>query len=396
MKNSSGLGHLKQSSSSFLQRVVSRRRFLQVMGAIVAGLLSGSCRPKWLTETSEPTFAIPPTNVPGAASAITPASRSPSQVAIARAASYDRNLVRQRVRMLIDGIGGLEDVIRSGDRVAIKVNLTGGTKWEPPAGVSATESYITHPEVVRALGELLRDAGASQLFIVEAVYDNKSYQLWGYEEVAKAIDATLLDLNNTGPYESFALTPVGAGWFIYENFVSNHILKEVDAFISVAKMKCHWSCGVTLSMKNLVGLVPARYYRLKREHYHSSALHGRDDEFKTRLPRVIIDLNRARPIHLALIDGIKTAEGGEGPWHETFNPVEPGVLIAGKDPVATDAVATAAMGFDPVVGPPFAPFLRGDNHLNLAYSMGLGTNRLEEIQVVGAAIDEVRYTFSPC
>jgi uncharacterized protein (DUF362 family) len=109
---------------------------------------------------------------------------------------------------------------------------------------------------------------------------------------------------------------------------------------------------------------------------------------------VILDLNRARPIHLAVIDGIKTGEGGEVP-RGTFNPVQPGMLIAGKNPVSTDAVATAAMGFDPTVEPPHAPFLRGDNYLNLARELGMGTNRLDEIEVVGASIDDVRYEFKP-
>jgi len=71
------------------------------------------------------------------------------------------------------------------------------------------------------------------------------------------------------------------------------------------------------------------------------------------------------------------------------------VLIAGKDPVATDAVAIAVMGFDPTVNPPAVPFLRGDNYLNMAYELGLGTNRLEEIEVAGASIDDVRYEFEP-
>jgi uncharacterized protein (DUF362 family) len=295
---------------------------------------------------------------------------------------------------LLDGLGGLDDVISSGDRVAIKVNLTGGTHFDPPAGLSATESYLTHPEVVRALSELLRDAGARELFIVEAVYDEESFPLFGYEEVAEALGATLIDLNNPHPYSDFASIPVGAGWFIYENFVFNHILEEVDAFVSVAKMKCHYNCGVTHSMKNLIGLVPASYYRLDKSHWWRSALHGSNDETGTRLPRVILDLNRARPIHLALIDGIKTAEGGEAP-RGTFNPVQPGVLIAGKDPVAADAVATAAMGFDPTINPPAAPFLRGDNYLNMAHELGLGTNRLEEIEVVGLSIEDVRYEFEP-
>lgn len=187
---------------------------------------------------------------------------------------------------------------------------------------------------------------------------------------------------------------VGEGWLIYENFTLNHILEEVDVFVSVAKMKCHFNCGVTLSMKNLIGLVPVNRYRLSEEDWWRSALHGPGDEARTRLPRVIIDLNRVRPIHLALIDGIKAAEGGEVP-RGTFNPVEPGVLIAGKDPVATDAAAAAVMGFDPTINPPAVPFLRSDNHLNLAYELGLGTNRLEEIEVVGASIDDVRYEFEP-
>jgi hypothetical protein len=53
------------------------------------------------------------------------------------------------------------------------------------------------------------------------------------------------------------------------------------------------------------------------------------------------------------------------------------------------------MGFDPTAAPPTAPFLRSDNHLHLARLAGLGTNRLEEIDVVGPAIEEVGYTFRP-
>ena len=45
--------------------------------------------------------------------------------------------------------------------------------------------------------------------------------------------------------------------------------------------------------------------------------------------------------------------------------------------------------------PPSAPFLRGDNYLNMAYELGLGANRLEKVEVVGASIDEVRFEFEP-
>jgi uncharacterized protein (DUF362 family) len=113
------------------------------------------------------------------------------------------------------------------------------------------------------------------------------------------------------------------------------------------------------------------------------------------LPRTLIDLNKARPINFSLIDGIKTAEAGEGPWIATMTPVEPGVLFAGKNPVSTDAVATAAMGHDPTGDYPDAPYIRGDNHLNLAAEAGMGTNVIDEIEVVGATIEEVLYPFTP-
>jgi len=315
-------------------------------------------------------------------------------VAIARTTGYDRKVVRQQVQALLDGLGGISDVIRPGARVAIKVNLTGGTSYQLD-GVPAIESYVTHPEVVRALGELLRDAGARELFIVEAVYEWDSYRLWGYEEMAKGINATLIDLNTARPYGDFASAPVGKNWLIYENLAFNHILEEIDVFISVAKMKCHRECGVTHSMKNLIGLVPVARYRLSGQDFSRSSFHGVNNESKTRLPRIILDLNRARPIHLSLIDGIKSTEGGEGPWQPSIAQVKPGVLIAGKNPVATDAVATAVMGFDPTSEYPAAPFLRAENHLNLAHDLGLGTNRLKEIKVVGASVDDVRTKFKP-
>jgi uncharacterized protein (DUF362 family) len=75
--------------------------------------------------------------------------------------------------------------------------------------------------------------------------------------------------------------------------------------------------------------------------------------------------------------------------------IAPGVLIAGKQALATDAVAAAVMGFDPRADYPSVPFLHGDNHLNLAVERKLGTNRLDEIAVAGASIDEVRRQFKP-
>ena len=62
--------------------------------------------------------------------------------------------------------------------------------------------------------------------------------------------------------------------------------------------------------------------------------------------------------------------------------------------VSTDAAAAAVMGFDPAVEYPHNPYLRCENHLNMARNSGLGTNRIEEIEVKGVAIEDVRQKFS--
>lgn len=396
---------------------MSRRRFLELVGVAATGFVVTNCTPRVhvpltqgapegkpiagegaVTPASSTPTAVVTEQATSTADAAVPASGLPSKVAIARANSYDHKMIYSAVRDMLDNIGGLDDVVRSGDRVAIKTNLTGGLGNEGPRGFTPMESFITHPEVVRALVELVRDAGARDVYIVEAVYQWGSYTQWGYDEVARRTGATLIDLNDPAPYSDFVNVPVpDGGSGLYDTYVLNPLLTEIDAFMSVAKMKCHWIAGVTHSMKNLFGLVPARFYKLDPSHSHRSALHGPSDETAgQRVPRIIVDLNTIRPVNLALIDGILTVEGGEGPWIQGFGPIAPGVMFAGKDPVATDAVATAAQGFDPA-GPGFAvPYIRGENHIALAAAAGLGTNRLSEIETVGAIIEDVRVQFRPC
>ena len=365
---------------------ISRRDFLKLAGAVAGGVILESCLPRFSTPSSTPT---PPAYTPRVAI-------PPARVAIAQANSYDHSLVLRQAQTLFDSLGGLRDVVSPGDKVAIKVNLTGGVKGNvPPPGTTAPESYVTHPVVVQAMGELLRDSGASKIYIVESVWEWASYEAWGYVDMAKNLGATLMDLNDSAPYNDYATLPVGSGWFIYENLKLNHLLEEVDLLVSVAKMKCHYLLGITQSMKNLVGLAPYKFYERTAGDGYRTGFHGADTETKTRLPRVVMDLNRARPVNLSLIDAIKTVEGSEGPWNNDLNAMNPGLLIGGKNPVSTDAVAVAAMGFDPAAEYPNPPFLRAENHLNIAYQLGLGSNRLSDIEVLGARLDDVKLKFQP-
>ncbi|MGC8780975.1 MAG: DUF362 domain-containing protein [Anaerolineae bacterium] len=353
--------------SGHFHHILTRRAFLKTVGVAAVGALVAGCRPK-----------------PGASKPV---------VAIAQAASYDPKLIRQQVQSALDKIGGIADILKHGNRAAIKVNITGSKQMQRVGNLPEVETYHTHPEVVRATGQLLRDAGITKLYIVEAVYAKAHWHDYGWDEVAKALGATLVDLNDTAPYNDFATAPVPGTPNIYEQFTFNHVLGEIDTFVSIPKMKCHNTCGVTHSLKNLVGLVPYRFYTMNDKDEYRSGFHGPQAETPKRLPGVIMDLNRARPINLAVIDGVMTVEGGEGPWVKGLNQLKPGVLIAGKDPVAADAIATAVMGFDPQAEFPSPPFVHAYNHLNMAHRLGLGTNVLDEINVVGAAIADVRTRF---
>ncbi len=369
-------------------RRVTRRTLLRAAGAATGAALVRHLLPDDVAEAM-----LSPAGFQGGSNARQAADKP--QVAIAQAESYDRDLIREQVFAMIEQLGGLEDVVKPGDKVAIKPNLTGGTLWERGLDVHPTESFVTHPAVTRALAEAALDAGAGEVFIVEAVYDMGSWVRWGNSDLARDLGLTLVDLNYENPYDEFYEQAV-PNWLIYERFIMNQVLREADVFMSVAKLKCHATAGITLSMKNLVGLIPARFYQLDPGHSNRSELHGTGRQGTLRIPSVVMDLVRARPIDFALIDGVLTAEGSEGPWNEDFSPKAAHVLIAGKDMVATDTVGAAVMGFDPAAAsfaePPFRFCL---NHLQLAASLGLGSNRLADVEIVGADLDDVIVPFRP-
>lgn len=392
-------------------RLLSRRDFLKMMGASAAGLFLTSCGLKesglagaspFPSDTSLPPPAATGTLPHRTATLETPSLTSTSavspraEVAITRAASYESGAVLRQVQAVLDLLRETGDIVHSGDRVAIKVNLTGGTLTPPMQDVPRIESYFTHPAVVLALGKLMRDAGAAQLYIVEAIDTADAFSASGYESAARELGAQLVNLNSCEPYNDFYQAQLGGEGMTYQSFIFNPVLDNIDVFVSVPKLKCHWCCGVTLSMKNSIGLVPLHYYRNRPRDDDRSAFHGREntDDYKSRLPQVILDLNRARPIDLVLIDGIQTVDGGEGPWYD-LAVQQSHVLIAGRNALATDAVATAVMGFDPATEYPNSPFLHGWNHLNLARARGFGSNRLEDIHVLGEKIEDVRCNFRP-
>jgi uncharacterized protein (DUF362 family) len=270
----------------------------------------------------------------------------------------------------------------------MKVNLTGGfgsADTDPPA----VELFWTHPEVVKAAGDFVKAAGPKKIYIIEAIYDDESYNNYGFKEAATYLGATLIDLNATTPYNAHVQRSVGGGWLIYQSFTQNAILNDCDCIISFPKAKQHAGAGVTHAMKNLVGSVPLGIYGHGPDDTMRTLFHQHreiDNNPNSNLRRIVVDLNSATKIHLAVTDAIKTTLGSEGPWNRDLVPTTFNRLIVSKDVVAADSIATKVIGFDPMVADGEGVFYGGINYLKLASEKGLGNYDLAKIQVKGVAV----------
>ncbi|MEJ2614779.1 MAG: DUF362 domain-containing protein, partial [Ignavibacteriaceae bacterium] len=160
--------------------------------------------------------------------------------------------------------------------------------------------------------------------------------------------------------------------------------------VSIPKLKQHAEAGLTCSLKNQVGTVPQSLYETTQIKYRRQAIHNpTNGSSASYLPRSICDLNAARPVHFAVVDAIKNARGGEGVWNPNFVPSESHVLFAGKEPVALDSIGAYLMGLDCEAEKIQLPGDNGygdtecDNYLDLLHTKGIGTNQLDEINIVG-------------
>jgi uncharacterized protein (DUF362 family) len=344
-------------------------------------------------------------------------------VAVARCASYDEDLAATLATMF-DQLGGLARIVRN-KTVTIKLNLTGnpGLRFQGrPLGVT----HYTHPKVVLATAHLMGRAGARRIRFVESAWATggplEEYILhsgWNLRQLQNAAPAVEFENTNAlGKGKRYARLKVPGGGYIYPAYDLNLAYHDTDVFVSMAKLKNHETCGVTLSLKNCFGNTPASIYgddagvdepnespgkgRVEVFHFGKRApaksapqeiVPNSSREPGHRVPRIVADLVAARPIDLAIIDGVESIAGGEGPWIRGLRLVQPGLLVAGTNPVTTDAVSTALMGYDPraVRGTP--PFRNCDNTMLLAERLGVGTTDLKRIEVVGVPIAQAIHRF---
>ncbi|MBM4093958.1 MAG: DUF362 domain-containing protein [Planctomycetes bacterium] len=391
-----------------------RRAFLRHGAALAASATLGTLLPRSRVNAAA-LRRLPP-----------PAPSAP--VAIQRCDSYDPTQLMTRLNEALDLIGGIRQLVAN-KTVTVKLNLTGGPRWKL-GGLPAYQTYHVHPQFVAATCAALHHAGATKIVLVESGYSRDPLDTvmaaggWDIEQINRAGGGVVSweDTRHMGSWKGYSRLAVPWGGFIYPAFDLNTRYEKTDVFVSLAKLKDHANAGVTMAVKNLFGIAPTSLYGDVRDGAGNAAIDeqttsARGDtfhkgirmppagapqeidpnsprEWSYRVPRVTADLYGARLPDLCLVDGIETNRGGEGPWIQGVEPITPHLLLAGTNGVCTDAVCTAAMGYDPMAHHGQFPFM-GDNHLMLLAEKGIGAIDPAEIEVRGLALKDAVHPFNP-
>jgi uncharacterized protein (DUF362 family) len=283
--------------------------------------------------------------------------------------------IRGMVRESLDLIGGLRGKIKKGGHVVIKPNLF--APYPPPISVDR--------RVIAAAVSLVREAGAGKVTVIEGVSMgtlmkrvNPAYsgvcmrrgfstievmKMLGVKKAVEDAGGEVLGVEDAEKAE----VDIKGGMALHRVQYPKAVL-EADYFINMPALKTHTMTMVTLSIKNLQGLLD------EKSRYFSH----RDD-----LDQHMVDINKIRLPDLVIVDGLIGMEGmGAG---EGGTPVEMGVIMAGHDPVAVDSVASMCMGIE-------NPLVVGTTRI--AQHDGLGCANPFLIEVAGESVAAVKKKFT--
>ena len=281
--------------------------------------------------------------------------RPPSRVAIRRNISYKDDLLSIMYETLREF-----DLPVRGKTVLLKPNFVG----LDPLGV-----MNTHPAVVAAARESFLRLGAAQVLIgdgpamdrdTEAILESVSLR-----EYAGPLSRIFVDLNIDDVNRVTLKTRASR---LKELYLPKTVL-GADFLVSMPKLKTHHWAGVTLSLKNMFGVVPGACYGWPKNVLHWAGIE-----------RSILDINAAARPDFAIVDGILGMEGN-GPIQGTPKPC--GALVFGDDPVAVDATCCRIMALVPQ---------------KIKYLAGAGTFlghlAADKIKQLGESIESVRTPFA--
>ena len=286
-----------------------------------------------------------------------------TRVSIVRCKEYESEKVYQKVKEGVNLLGGIESFVNKGEQVLLKPNFL--------VGRLPKKCVNTHPAMVRAVARLVLEAGAHPM-IGDSPQLGSALKVAGKCGVAEVAQELGIDIIEFEPVE--VNYPDGV---FFKHFVLGKAVLEADKIINLPKLKTHSLTFLTLAVKNMFGCIPGA----RKAQWHVRTSQKGSEYFS----RMLLDLYTLINPTMSIVDGIVSMEG-KGPGFG--KPRDLGLIFAGTDAIAVDSVISTVIGGDPEQFPT----------LKVALKEHYGTARLNDIEVLGEMIDEVKiddYQFPP-
>jgi len=246
-------------------------------------------------------------------------------------------------------------------KVVIKPNLV---------EYSAERPINTDVRLAGALVQFFQELGAREVIIAEGSGHRRDTEaVWkkvGYFDLKNKFNVRLIDLN----YDNLHAIKTRS----YKDSLIKHLfLPETiltsDLIVSVPKMKTHHWAGITLSLKNMIGVVPGMKYGWPKNIIHWNGIE-----------KSIIEINATIRSHYTVVDGIIGMEG-DGPI--MGSPKKVGAIIMGHNALSVDATAARIMGIEPAQS----------TYFQAAHVNKLGSLKAEDITLTASRIDDFKTDF---
>ena len=276
--------------------------------------------------------------------------RPMSRVAILPAGRYSDALEQ----LLYDGLK-LFNLGVKGKTVLLKPNLV---------EYSADAAINTHPFLVGAAAVAFLRLGAAVVTVAEGPGHQRDTFLLlvesGLGDQLRDRGIRFVDLNR----DDVVKCRVRRGYTGMDHLWLPKTVLSSNFIVSMPKVKTHHWAGVTLSMKNMFGVIPGSCYGWPKNVLHWKGIH-----------ESILDICATVPIHFVIADGIVAMEGN-GPLHGRSTPLN--TVVLADDAVAADFICARLMGLNPMAVP----------HLREA-SYFLGNGSLRRIQQLASPLPRV-------
>ncbi len=276
-------------------------------------------------------------------------------VSILRCTDYDPTGLKAAVKEAVRLIGGMEKFARPGERLLLKPNIL--------AGKASDRAVTTHPEVVRAMIELVREAGAIPFVGDSSAIGGarKNAETCGILGVCEETGTDFVEFNTLVEVQN-------PNHLIFRRLELSKEVLAYDGIINLAKLKTHAQMYLTMAVKNLFGSVPGK----RKARWHFSA--GVDT---TTFATMLLDLHNYLNPRLSIMDAVVAMEGNGPASGETR---KTGLVLAADNAIAMDRVLVELVGAR----------LKDTPISRAAMEHKLAGSDIDDIAVVGEALETVR------